>query len=206
MNGQNKKDAAWEARRGGFTVIELLAGIFVLAVPLLAMNVVATRADRLAGVLAGLVVFAVCVLTVIAFYSWVGRRREKEFRELNEQYPLVYRVIAVPNETKDILKAQGAEIECGDFGWEAEPIESDGLTYLQGLTKQWCVAWYAGFRPDQIEKVGPKPRSQYSLPYSWVCGGAIPPTCPYPVQSNDSSDLGHPSRISRPFVQGQRRP
>jgi len=129
----------------------------------------------------------IAVAATVAFYKWRRRVAEQDRCELIEKYPLVYRVIALPTDTRNVMKAEGAEIEVGDYGWEAEPLRSDGLTYLHGLTKEWEVAWYAGFQKGQIEHVGLKPRSQYE----WIEDHP----CPYPIQSDRTIEylgLGSP--------------
>ena len=103
------------------------------------------------------------------------------------------------------MAAEGAEIKEGDYGWEAEPIRDDGLTYLHGLTEQWRLVWYAGFQAEHLERIGPKPRTQYHLPYSWrVEGGLNSTPCPFPIQSRETNDLGNPEKIIWPWVQGKR--
>jgi hypothetical protein len=99
--------------------------------------------------------------------------------------------VAIPLDAKNIIKPADAEIRVGDFGWEAAPIRNDGLIYLQGLTSGWRVVWHAGFRPEQVERVGPKPSSQYDYwaPY-WA--KPSPPICPFPVQERETSDMGLP--------------
>ena len=126
----------FQAQRRGVTLIDMLAVIFVLIVPLITFDVVETRFGRSSGIAAGLLSGVAAVITIVAFYWWMGRLNEQKLRELEEKYPLVYRVTALPTDTSGIVKAEGAEIEVGDFGWEAEPIHSDGLTYLHGLTEE----------------------------------------------------------------------
>lgn len=204
--GANRSSGrAPQPQRRGLTLLDMLPPIFVMAVPLITFEVVATRFDKSAGIAAGLLSIVASALVVIAYYRWLGRLHQKELRELDEKYPDVFRVAALPPDTSGILKAEGAEIQVGDYGWEAEPIHDDGLTYLHGLAENWRLVWYAGFRSDQIERIGPKPRTQYYLPYSWrVEEGSKAPTCPFPVQSSETTDLGHPGRIIWPWVQGRR--
>jgi hypothetical protein len=193
-------------QRPGFTCIEVFAGWFVLFVPFLTFQVVASRYGVIPGVEASLVSFVASFMAVVGFYSWAGRLHEKKIRELISKYPFVYRVTARPTDTNSIVKPDGNDIAVGDFGWEAEPIHDNGLTYLHGLTEDWQVAWYAGFQSDQIERVGPKPRLQYHLPYSWVCAGGKPPICPFPVRNRPLKTLGHPIRIIGRWVQGSNVP
>jgi hypothetical protein len=74
-----------------------------------------------------------------------------------------------------------------------------GLIYLQGLTDEWGLVWRAGFRPDQVEFVGPKPVSQYDWKdfeydgpkptacYHWQYGKPRQ-SCPFPVQKKVKHD------------------
>ena len=191
------------AQQQGFSLIELLAAIFVIAVPLLAFEAVATRFGKMAGIDASLLSAVASVIAVVAFYRRAGRLRVQEERDLIQNYSFVCRVTALPTDLSSIVKADGTEIAVGDYGWEAEPIHSDGLIYLHGLTEDWQVAWYAGFRQDQIERIGPKPRLQYYLPTSWVCVGANAPLCPFPVTKPPATTLEHPIRIIDRWVQGK---
>jgi membrane protein implicated in regulation of membrane protease activity len=174
----------------GVTMIEMLALIFVIYIPILVGNIVAKKFGVWAGIGAGVLTAVICVTAVILFYRATGRQHEQRRRELREKYRGIYRVISVPADAKNIKGAQFAEIKIGDYGWEAElPKGKDDLIYLQGLTDKWQVVWYAGFRLDQIERVGEKPRSQYDWDYSWY-GGA--PPCPYPVQKRKTTNMGLP--------------
>lgn len=189
-------------KRQGYTLIELLAVVFVISVPTLAFQTVAARYGKWARIVAALISAAAAIKAVVAFYRWAGRLREKEVRDLIQKYPLVYRVKGFPTDPSSILAGEGTDIAVGDYGWDAEPIHSDGLTYLHGLTEDWQVAWYAGFRLDQIERIGPKPRLQYYLPYTWVCMGGKAPICPFPVVKRPVTTLGFPERIIGGWVQG----
>jgi hypothetical protein len=99
-------------------------------------------------------------------------------------------VIGLPSDGTNVKKPQGAEIKIGDYGWEAEPPKGkEDLIFLQGLTAKWQVVWYAGFRSDQIESTGSKPRSQYDWDYSWLRNA---PPCPFPVQERETPSWGMP--------------
>jgi hypothetical protein len=123
-------------------------------------------------------------------WSLLDARRRDEARE---KYRGIYRVIAFPTAHSN-NPWQLQHIEVGDYGWEAEPLTNDGRIYLQGLTKDWGMVWRAGFRPDQIEYVGPKPVSQYDWRdfeydgpkpkacYQWQHRKPKQP-CPFPVQT-----------------------
>lgn len=175
--------------RQAWTIFELLACIFVVCVSFETGNFVAKSFGAWAGIGAGVLSAVVAGIAVVALYRASGRRREERRRELRNKYPGIYRVLAIPTDASTIEKPEGADIKIGDYGWEAEPIGNDDLIYLQGLTEEWQVVWYAGFRPDQIESVGPKPRSQYDWNYSWVRN---PPYCPFPVQKRETANMGLP--------------
>jgi hypothetical protein len=173
--------------RAAYTIIELLALIFVIFIAIEVARHVADHHGLWAGVVAGVVSAGLCAIVVAIFYWAVGRQREQRRRELREKYRGVFRVIALPTDPNKIQKPEGAEIRTGDYGWEAEPLHEDGLIYLQGLTVTWRVVWHAGFRPEQIERIGPKPQSQYDWKYSWA---RTPPQCPFPVQVRITPDMG----------------
>lgn len=188
------------SQRRGFTLIELLAAIFVIVVPIITMQIALPRFGFRSAVEAAVISAIVSVNLVIVFYKASSRQFEKEQRELLKKYPDVYRVSYLPQDSSSVLKDEWTIIAVGDYGWEAEPIHKDGLRYLHGLTKEWQVAWYAGFREDQIERIGPKPRSQYHLPYSYNCN---PPPCPFPITTLPEATLGMPSPIFHEWVQGK---
>lgn len=156
-------------------------------------GLVGTAFGTAQGVAAGVTAAAAGFLDVFLCYDWTMSKFQR-------RYSSVYRVLSVPQEPV-CVKADNVEIEQGDYGWQAEPIFKDGRIYLQGLTVGWCVAWYAGFEPDQIERVCQKPRSQYYLPYDWAYPGATPPPCPYPVLHSAVNHLGLPEPVYFPCVQ-----
>jgi len=92
------------------------------------------------------------VWLVILFYRWTWRRDRQCLTRLREQYCTIYQVKELPSDAKSIVKPAGAEIQIGDYGWDARPHRRDGLIHLQGLTDRWQVVWHAGFRPDQIPR------------------------------------------------------
>lgn len=170
-------------------MIELLALMIIVYVPIFIGNILAKTFGIWAGIGVGVLAAVTCMTAVILFYRASGRRHEKRRRELREKYLEIYRVVSIPEEG-NITKQQGAEIKVSDYGWEAEPQDCrDGFIYLQGLTDKWQVVLYAGFRPDQIEKIGLKPRSQYDWDYSWL--GNAPP-CPFPIQKRETASMGLP--------------
>jgi membrane protein implicated in regulation of membrane protease activity len=186
--------------RRAWTLIELLALIFLIVVTAGVGKFVATKFGTWPGIGAGILAAVVSVIIVVLFYRWTWSRDRRRLEELREKYRTIYRVIAIPSDQKSIIKPEGAEIKIGDYGWEAGPIRKDGLIYLQGLTIQWTVVWHAGFRADQIEKVAIKPSSQYDywVPY-WVKPRPTPP-CPFPVLERDTLTMGLPHHSHRYFV------
>jgi hypothetical protein len=172
-----------------WTIFELLALLFVVFVPIAIGNLAARHFGRGGGIVAGTIAAVICVSFTVLLYRANGRRLEQQRRELRDKYKRIYRVIAVPTGAVVVRKPKDAEIKAGDFGWEALPLRADGLIYLQGLSPQWRVVWHAGFRPDQIEEVTSKPRSQYDWNYTWL---QHPPPCPFPVQERSTATLGLP--------------
>ena len=136
---------------------------------------------------------------VVLFYRWTWSRNKRQLSQLRENYRSIYQVKELPTEAKSIVKPAGAEIQIGDFGWEARPSRKDGLIHLQGLTSRWQVVWHAGFRPDQIEKVAAKPTSQYDY---WAPDWAKPPPpppCPFPVRERTTPTMGLPHHSGHYF-------
>lgn len=178
------------SNRGAWTIVELLAFILIIFASFFMGQMVAKNFGVEAGIGAGILSGVVCIAAVILLYRFSGRRHAQRQRELRDKYRGIYRVLILPKDERNIKKPQGAEIKVGDYGWEAEPPNcQDGLIYLQGLTDKWRVVWYAGFRPDQIESVGPKSRSQYDWDYSWTRKS---PPCPFPVQERETTSMGLP--------------
>jgi hypothetical protein len=148
-----------------------------------------------------------CVVSLILIHKIFSPRQKRLEQDLTKKYPLIYRVTAAPSLDRCFLVANGASVEVGDYGWEAESIQNDGLIYLQGLNNKWQVVWYAGFRSDQIEIVGPKPRSQYYIFPYWRKNN-IPP-CEYSVKKYQHGEylnahFGFPVQIRNNWVQGRR--
>ncbi len=163
---------------------------------MLAISIGAIELDK------GALLVAVASLVVLFLVFVIGGTKMRRIkRRLRENYRFIYRVISVPSGDQFALKAEGTSIEVGDYGWEAEPIYQVGLIYLHGLNPRWQVVWYAGFRPDQVGVVGPKPNSQYySFPY-YMRAEKVP-QCPFPVQKYQfgkypAYHLGFPVEIAR---------
>jgi prepilin-type N-terminal cleavage/methylation domain-containing protein len=126
-----------ETRKRAYTLIELLAVMFIVAIISAVYLPVSKKYGVGIGIGAGFVTILVCVFIVIQFYRWSWRRNKQRLQELREKYPTIYRVNALPADKGNHRKAVGAEIKIGDFGWEAGPLRRDGLIYLQGLTPEW---------------------------------------------------------------------
>jgi hypothetical protein len=139
------------------------------------------------------------VLLVVLFYRWTWRRNKQQLAQLREKYRTIYRVKELPVDSKMIVKPEGAEIQIGDYGWDARPSCQDGMIHLQGLTKRWQVVWHAGFRPDQIEKIAEKPASQYDYWTPYWAKPPPPPPCPFPIRERNTPTMGLPHHSGRYF-------
>ena len=186
-------------RRWAYTLIELLAVMFIIAVTGMVEESVTRKAGRWSGIGAGAITLIICVVAVVLFYRWSWKRDRKRLQELREKYRGIYRVLA-PSDQKIVAKPHGAEIKIGDFGWEAGPASKDGLIYLQGLTSEWTVVWHAGFRPDEIEWVTEKPSSQYDYWVPYWAKSPPPPPCPFPVIERATLTIGRPHHSHRYLV------
>jgi hypothetical protein len=184
-------------RRSAYTLIELLAVAFIVAVTCIVGGLLSHRFGRWSGIGGGAVTLMICGAGVVHFYRWSWKRDRKQLQDVRERYRGIYRVLALPADPKIIAKPDGAEIRLGDYGWEAGPVNKDGLVYLQGLTTEWTIVWHAGFRSDQVEWITGKPSSQYDywVPY-WV-KSPPPPPCPYPVIERATLTLGRPHHSHR---------
>src|SRR5216117_4602215 len=112
-------------RPKAYTLIELLAVMFVVAMTGLVEESVAHRFGRWTGIGAGAVTLIICVMGVVLFYRWSWKRDRRRLQELREKYRGIYRVIALPSDQKIVAKPDGAEIKIGDCGWEAGPVSKD---------------------------------------------------------------------------------
>jgi hypothetical protein len=145
------------------------------------------------GIPAALVVLAGFLLYLRSFYRFFNRENTRFRDDARQRYRRIFRVVALPSDKRSISKPWGAEIKVGHYGWEAQPLRRNDLIYLQGLTEHWLVVWHAGFRPDEIEYVGPKALSQYDWrDFEWVEGNSydaifgkpckLKTPCPFPVR------------------------
>jgi hypothetical protein len=129
-----------------------------------------------------------------SFYRVAGLLDVRSRAEARERYRGIYRVLSLPASGNDKPNNWCTEdITVGDYGWESKPLTKDGRIWLLGLSVDWGHVWRAGFRPDEIEYVCPKPVSQfdwkdfeYDGPKPRAChhwGLAKPKKpCPFPVQ------------------------
>jgi type II secretory pathway pseudopilin PulG len=183
-----------------YTVIELLAVTFIIAVATAVYLPIAKKFGPAPAVAATFLAILVCVMIVVALYRWSWSRDKATLRKLRENYRNIYRVTALPADQKNIVILEGAKINIGDFGWEAAPIHHNGLIHLQGLTPDWRVVWHAAFRPDEIEIVGPKPTSQYDYWRPYWSKAPPPPPCPYPIQARQTPSMDRARHSLRYFT------
>jgi hypothetical protein len=205
MTALNSNDAnvvkpGLRCRQYGYTLIELLAVMFIVMMATVAEESVAKRYGRVWGIVAAGIVVAAGAALVVLWYRWMWRRNKARLRELKEGYQSIYRLLALPCDKSGVVKLAGAEIRVGDFGWEAAPIREDGLIHLQGLTPGWHVVWHASFRPEEIQLVGPKPSSQYEYWVPYWAKAPPPPPCPYPILGRETPAMGLPHHSLRYFA------
>jgi hypothetical protein len=187
-------------RHHGYTLIELLAVMFIVMMATVAEESVAKRYGRGWGIVAAGIAVVAGAALVVLWYRWTWRRNGERLRELKEKYRFVYRVVALPSDKSGVVKLAGAEIRVGDFGWESAPIRKDGLIHLQGLTPGWNVVWHAAFRPEEIQMVGPKPSSQYDYWVPYWAKAPPPPPCPYPILARETPAMDRPHHSLRYFA------
>lgn len=185
--------------RRGWTLIELLAVIFVMTAALVIGKTAASHFGAWLGAGAGLFAGLLAAVIVVLFYRWMGQRDERRRQELRDKYCAIYRVINIPLDPRIVVIPKGAEIRIGDFGWEAGPSRKDGLIYLQGLTEDWTVVWHAGFRPDQIEWVAWKRFSQFDAWHPYWAPPPPLPLCPFPVIERETMTMGRPHHSHQYF-------
>jgi prepilin-type N-terminal cleavage/methylation domain-containing protein len=187
-------------RSRAYTLIELLAVIFIIGFATAVFEVVRGKHGQGPAVVACVLALFAGIFLVFLFYRWTWRRNKQQLTRLREKYRNIYQVKALPTDAKSIVKPEGAEIQIGDYGWDARPTRRDGLIHLQGLTARWQVVWHAGFRQDQIEKVAAKPASQYDYWTPYWAKSPPPPPCPFPVRERNTPTMGLPHHSGHYFV------
>jgi len=115
----------------GYTLIELLAVMFIVAFVTAVHEAVRAKHGQGSALVASLLAVFVGALLVILFCRWTWSRNKRRLSQLRENYRSIYQVKELPSETKSIVKPAGAEIQIGDFGWDARPSRRDGLIHLQ---------------------------------------------------------------------------
>lgn len=184
-------------QQNAYTLIELLMAIFITALATVAYTAVRPKHGPWLAAAAAALAVVVGVTLVVLFYRWSWRRDRRQLAELREKFCTIYQVKTLPTASASIVKPEWAEIQIGDYGWDARPGQRDGLIHLQGLTKQWQVVWHAGFRPDQIEKVAEKPSSQYDYWVPYWSRRPPPPPCPFPIRERNTPTMGLPHHSGR---------
>src|SRR5215467_7080637 len=91
-------------RQSAYTLIELLAVTFIVAVTGIVEESVARKAGRWSGIGAGAITLIICVAAVVLFYRWSWRRDRRHLQELREKYRGIYRVLALPSDQKIFAK------------------------------------------------------------------------------------------------------
>lgn len=140
----------------------------------------------------GLVILAAFAVYLRYLWRLFDRMQRRARERARSEYTGIYRVVGALADTSGLGWREGLQVRTGDYGWEAQPPGRNGLLYLEGLTEDWGVLWYAGFEPWQVEYVCPKPVSQYDWEdfeyagpkararYHWGHCKPLSP-CPYPV-------------------------
>lgn len=190
--------------RKAYSLIELLAGIFIVFATVVYASamykVVCGELELGLAAVASLLEVLAVILLFVLFLRWTWRQNKRRLTELRENYRNIYQIKVLPTDAKSIVKPEGAEIQIGDYGWDAKPNRRDGLIHLQGLTTRWQVVWHAGFRPEQIEKVAVKPASQYDYWSPYWAKPPPPPPCPFPVRERNTPTMGLPHHSGHYFV------
>ncbi len=199
MSKFTKSRGSRRLEKNAYTLIELLMGIFIVSLATVAYAAVRAKQGPVWAALAGALGLLFGIMMVGLFYRWSWRRDRRQLTELREKYRTIYQIKELPANGRSIVKPDKAEIQIGDYGWEARPGCRDGLIHLQGLTQQWQVVWHAGFRAEQIEKIAEKPASQYDYWKPYWAKTPPPPPCPFPVRERSTPTMGLPYRSGRYF-------
>jgi len=128
-----------ESRRSAqnaYTLIELLAVMFKVGFVTAVHEAVRAKHGEGPALLASLLAVVVSALLVVLFWDQTARSNKRRLTQLREQYHTIYQVKELPTAPKSIVKPAAAEIQIGDYGWDARPSRKDGLIHLQGLTQK----------------------------------------------------------------------
>ena len=188
--------------KGGMLLVVWISVIVVRAFAMQITNVPFndwTSAQHFVVASLCVIAFVATVCSGIFFYSITGYFEQLQNQKLLQRFPGIYRVKA-RHAASIVLLAPNATVLAGDYGWQAESVQSDELIYLHGLNEDWYVVWYAGFVPSELELVGAKPENQYNR-RDWqksIC------KCPFVVQSKIPviASLGLPRTMIGRWVQG----
>src|ERR1041385_6779185 len=90
--------------RSAYTLIELLAVVFMVAVTAIVEESVARRFGRWSGIGAGALTLIICVVGVALFYGWTWKRDQDRLHGLREKYRGIYRVLALASNQKIVAK------------------------------------------------------------------------------------------------------
>jgi hypothetical protein len=160
------------------TIFDVLYFLILMGIGAAAGYRVARYFGNLAGIIAGVLAAGGFVFLMNALTNASHRRH---CRKMAKKYTRIFRVSALPTDEKSVIKTDNSHIKVGDLGWECSPIRKNGLIYLEGLDEKWKLVWWAGFQPEQIELVGPKPFSQWDI-YLPDKQELLTTPCPFPVQ------------------------
>jgi len=194
-----KSHESRRSARKAWTLIELLVVIFIVGFVAAVHGAVRAHHDEGLALLASLLAVVISALFIVLFWDWNARSNKRRLNELREKCRTIYQIKELPSYAKNIVKPEGAEIQIGDYGWDARPNRRDGLIHLQGLTTRWQVVWHAGFRPDQIEEVATKPVSQYDYWAPYWAKPKPPPPCPFPIRERNTPTMGLPHHSGHYF-------
>src|SRR5579862_6610214 len=105
--------------QNAYTLIELLVCIFIVALATTAYQIVRPKHGPWPAAAAAALAVMAGLSLVILFYRWSGSRNRRQRAELREKFRTIYRVKALPTASRSIVKPEWAEIQIGDYGWDA---------------------------------------------------------------------------------------